>query len=158
VQNIGASAEHLRELVTGLGELVRGLVPGAGGIDGELETALAAAADGAVDRSVLRRFADWVVSTVQAGATAAVVPAVSSAATAMMLEAGRLCRPRNRHHRELTKARACASAVAANCRKLSDAPGKVTSVGLDLVAGVRQAEVYLRSRTSRSHRTSYLLA
>jgi hypothetical protein len=63
VQNIGASAEHLRELITGLGELVRGLVPGASGIDSELEIALAAAADGAVDRSVLKRFADWVPST-----------------------------------------------------------------------------------------------
>jgi len=90
VQNIGASAEHLRELIVGLGELVRSLVPSASGIDGELEQALAAAADGAVNNSVLKRFADWVMSTVKTGATAAVVPAVSSATTAMLLEASRL--------------------------------------------------------------------
>jgi hypothetical protein len=39
-------------------------------------------------------------------------------------------------------ARACASAVAASWRKLSGELGKLTRVGADLVARVRQALVY----------------
>lgn len=90
VQNIGASADELRKQIVAVAELVRVLVPGVSGIDAQQQTALAAARDGAVDMSVLQRFVDWVMSTVRVGATAAVVPAVTSATTALMLEAGRL--------------------------------------------------------------------
>jgi hypothetical protein len=43
-----------------------------------------------VDKSVLQRFGDWARSVVKQGINAAVVPAISSSVTAMMLEAGRL--------------------------------------------------------------------
>jgi len=69
---------------------VRALVPDASGVREAEQEALAAAAAGAVNRSVLQRFADWALSTVRVGATAAVVPAVSSATTAMLMESGRL--------------------------------------------------------------------
>ena len=90
VQNIGASTDELRKLIAGIAELVRALVPDASGVREAEQEALAAARAGAVDRSVLQRFADWALSTVRAGAAAAVVPAVSSATTAMLMEAGRL--------------------------------------------------------------------
>jgi len=90
VQNIGVSAEHLRELITSVADLVRHVAPGASEIDAEQQTALAAAGDGAVDQSALRRFADWVLSVVRTGATAALVPAVSAATNEMLQEAGRL--------------------------------------------------------------------
>ena len=57
-------------------------------------------------------------------------------------------------YRVFMNARACASMAAANWRKLSVSAGKVTLVGSFFVARVRQEEVYLRSSTSRSHRTS----
>jgi hypothetical protein len=90
VQHVGASAEHLRELITSVAELVRLAVPGVGDVGAQQQAALAAAADGAVDRSALQRFVNWVRSTVGAGVNAAIVPAVTSATTALMLEAGRL--------------------------------------------------------------------
>ena len=88
-QRIGASADQLRTMITSIAELVSAVVPGAD-VAGQKEAALAAARDGAVDRTVLQRFADWAVSVVNRGATAALVPAVSAATTEMMLEAGRL--------------------------------------------------------------------
>jgi hypothetical protein len=88
--NIGASADELRKHIIALAELVRAFVPEATGIETQQQTALAAARDGTVDRPVLQRFGDWVLSAVNQGASAAVIPAVTSAVTAMMLEAGRL--------------------------------------------------------------------
>ena len=90
VQHNGASAEHLREMITGLAELVRGLVPQAAGIDQERDKALAAARDDAVDRSVLQRFASWVLLTVGKGAAAAVIPAVTAGTDDMLREVVRL--------------------------------------------------------------------
>jgi len=90
VQNIGASADELRALISGIAEMVRTLVPGAVGAAEQEQLALAAATPGKVDRSVLRRFADWAVSTVRAGATFALVPAITAATNEMMTEAGRL--------------------------------------------------------------------
>jgi hypothetical protein len=84
-----ASAEELRGYIVALAELVRAHVPQATAADTQLGVALAAARDGAVDKSVLQRFGDWVLSIFNHGATAALVPAVSSTVTAMMLEAGR---------------------------------------------------------------------
>lgn len=90
VQNIGASAAHLRELITSLAELVHSLVPEASDFAGEREEALAAATDGAVDRSRLQRFRDWALAIVARGASAAFVPAVTAATDDMLREAERL--------------------------------------------------------------------
>ena len=84
-----ASAEELRGYVVAPAELVRAHVPQAIAVDTQLGVALAADRDGAVDKSVLRRFGDWVLSVFNQAVTAALVPAVSSTVTAMMLEAGR---------------------------------------------------------------------
>jgi hypothetical protein len=88
--NVGATTDELRKQIVAIAELVRGLVPDASSIDAERDAALAAARDNAVNRSALQRFADWALSVVRQGATAAVVPAVTSATTAMLTEAGRL--------------------------------------------------------------------
>src|SRR5258708_1796472 len=64
VQNVGAGADELRKQIVAVAELVRVLVPGVNGIDSQERTALAAARDGVVDRSVLHRFADCVMTTV----------------------------------------------------------------------------------------------
>ena len=90
VQNVGASADELRALVGGIAEMVRALVPDAADIAEQERLAPVAASPGKVDRSMLRRFADWAVSTVRAGATAALVPAVTAATNEMLAEAGRL--------------------------------------------------------------------
>ncbi len=86
----GASAEELRKQIVAVAELVRAFAPQAADIDDELAAALAAARDGAVNKSVLQRFGDWALSVINKGTTAAVVPAVTSTVTTMMLEAGRL--------------------------------------------------------------------
>ena len=56
--NIGATADELRKQIVAIAELVRSLVPEANSIDTQRDAALAAARDGAVNRSVLQRFAD----------------------------------------------------------------------------------------------------
>jgi hypothetical protein len=89
-QNTGASADHLRELIIGLAELVHTLVPNASELAEERQEALAAAADGAVNPSIVRRFVNWALSTVAKGASAAVVPVVTSAANDILREAERL--------------------------------------------------------------------
>jgi hypothetical protein len=89
-QHIGTSAEHLREMITGLAELVRGLVPDADGIGEEQQKALAAARDGAVNRPALQRFAAWVLSVVGKGASAAVIPVVTAGTDDLLREAARL--------------------------------------------------------------------
>lgn len=89
VQNNGPSAEHLRELITGIAELVRSLVPDAEGASREAEQEALAAADGP-DHRALGRFAEWALSALRAGATTAAVAAVSSAITVMLTEASRL--------------------------------------------------------------------
>lgn len=86
----GASAEDLRRYITALQELLRAHAPQAPGLEEQLATAMDAARDGAVDESVLERFGSWVVSVFKQGATNALVPAVSSTVTMMMLEAGKL--------------------------------------------------------------------
>jgi hypothetical protein len=85
-----ASAEELRNLIASVAELVRMSAPQETGLDAEQAAALAAARDGAVDKSVLQRFGDWAIAVVRQGINAALVPAVSSTVTAMMLEAGKL--------------------------------------------------------------------
>jgi len=86
----GASAEELRGYVVALAELVRAFAPQATSLDSLQAAALAAARDGAVDKPVLQRFGDWVLSVIKQGVNAAVVPAVTATVTTMMLEAGRL--------------------------------------------------------------------
>lgn len=51
--------------------------------------ALTAARDGAVGRSGLKRFAEWALSVVGRGTTAAFVAAITAATTEMLNEAGR---------------------------------------------------------------------
>jgi hypothetical protein len=89
-QQVGASAEHLRDLITSIAELVRLAVPDAGDLDTQRAAALAAAKDGTVDHSAIRRFAAWVLSVVGKGASAALTPAVTAATNDMLHEAGRL--------------------------------------------------------------------
>jgi len=90
VQNVGASADELQRLIASIAEMVRSLVPEASGVREQEQAALAAATPRTLDRSALKRFADWALSTVRAGATAALVPAVSAATNEMLAEAGRL--------------------------------------------------------------------
>jgi len=90
VQNIGASREELQLMITGIAEIVRTLVPGANGVHEAERAALTAVSTSAVDQTALRRFRDWVLSTLRAGSTSAAVAAVSSATTTLLIEAGHL--------------------------------------------------------------------
>ena len=67
VQNVGASANDLRVMITGITEIVRALVPDASDADHEEQLALAAVSEKHVDRTALQRFKDWTISTVRAG-------------------------------------------------------------------------------------------
>ena len=58
VQQVGASAEHLRDLMTSIAELVRLAAPAADDLEAQQAAAVAAAKDGAVDQSVIKRFAE----------------------------------------------------------------------------------------------------
>lgn len=91
VQNIGASAEHVRELVVGIAEIVRAMVPSADDVDIEESAALSAVgANGGADRGALERFSAWAVSAAKAGATSGVIAVISSATTALLMHAGHL--------------------------------------------------------------------
>jgi hypothetical protein len=90
VQNIGARPEDLRLLISGITEIVRTFVPGVADADEAEQVALAAIGDGAVDQTALERFRDWALSSMQAGVTGAVVAAVSSSITWLLIEAARL--------------------------------------------------------------------
>jgi hypothetical protein len=90
VQNIGARPEDLRLLISGITEIVRTFVPGVAGADEAEQAALTAMSDEAVDQTRLERFRDWALSSLQAGATNAVVAAVSSSTTFLLIEAARL--------------------------------------------------------------------
>lgn len=89
-QNIGANVADLRALISSLAEMVRAEVPEAAEVTAQEQAALEAVGQGNVDTSVLRRFGQWVVSIVQAGASAALVPIVSAAVRHMMAEAARI--------------------------------------------------------------------
>lgn len=89
-QHIGASADQLRTMISSIAELVAHLVPDAADVAEQREAALAAARGGAVDVSIVRRFANWALATVGKGATAALVPAVTSGTDDMVREAIRL--------------------------------------------------------------------
>ena len=90
MQQVGASAENLREMITSISELVRMAVPDASEVDAQQATALAAAKDGAVDHPAIKRFAAWVLAVVGKGASAALTPAVTAATNDMLHEAGQL--------------------------------------------------------------------
>jgi len=90
VQQVGASAETLREMITSIAELVRLAAPDADDLDTQRTAALAAAKDGAVDQSAIKRFAAWALGIVGKGASAALTPAVTAATNDMLHEAGRL--------------------------------------------------------------------
>jgi hypothetical protein len=89
-QHIGASGEELRTKITGLAELVAGLVPGTADVAQQTEVALAAAQDGAVEVSVVRRFRDWALGVLGQGANAAAVKMVTIGADDMVQEAVRI--------------------------------------------------------------------
>jgi hypothetical protein len=90
VQHFGASAEHLRDLITSIAELVRLAAPDADDLDSQRSAALAAATDAAVDHPAIKRFATWVLAIVGKGASAALTPTVTAATNDMLHEAGRL--------------------------------------------------------------------
>jgi hypothetical protein len=88
---IGPGSYDLRQMITSIADLVATVTPSAADDAAhERATALAAARDGAVNRPALKRFADWALSGVGKGATAAIVPAVTAATNDMFNEAGRL--------------------------------------------------------------------
>ena len=89
-QNISTSPEHLRLLITGIAEIVRAFVPNASDAVQAEQDALAAVKDNAVNIPALKRFRDWVLSTLRTGADAAAVAAVSSTTTTLLIEAGHL--------------------------------------------------------------------
>lgn len=91
IQNIGASADDLRLMTAGIAEIVRAFVPDASeDSHKQQEAALAAITADKVDVPALRRFGDWVVTSLQTGASNAVVAAVSSSVTFLLVEAARL--------------------------------------------------------------------
>ena len=91
VQNIGVSADDLRLMIAGIAEIVRKFVPEAAEDSHKQEdAALAAITAVSVDEPALRRFRDWAMTTMRTGANNAVVAAVSSATTFVLIEAGRL--------------------------------------------------------------------
>ena len=90
VQNIGARPEDLRLLISGITEIVRKFVPGVAGADEAEQAALTAIGDEVVDQTALERFRDWALSSMEAGVTGAVVAAVSSSTTFLLIEAARL--------------------------------------------------------------------
>jgi hypothetical protein len=90
VQNVGASANDLRVMITGITDIVRALVPDVSDADQEQQLALAAVSDQQVDTSALERFKNWATSTVRAGATGGVVAVISSATTTLLILAGHL--------------------------------------------------------------------
>ena len=90
VQNIGTSANDLRQLISGITTIVRALVPDVPDADAEEQAALAAISDLGADQSALERFRAWTVNTVRAGANAAAVAAVSSVTTTLLIEAAKL--------------------------------------------------------------------
>jgi hypothetical protein len=69
---------------------VRTFVPGVAGADEAEQAALTAISGEVVDQTLLERFRDWALSSTQAGATNAVVAAVSSSTTFLLMEAARL--------------------------------------------------------------------
>ena len=91
VQNVGASAETLRLWTAGIAEIVRTFVPDATEDSHKRQdAALAAITAASVDVPALQRFCDWVVTTIQTGANNAVVAAISSSTTFLLIEASRL--------------------------------------------------------------------
>ncbi len=91
VQNIGVSADDLGLVIAGIAEIVRTFVPDAAeDSDKQADAALAAITGGSVDESALRRFCDWAVTTMQTGTNNALVAAVSSSTTFLLIEASRL--------------------------------------------------------------------
>ena len=90
VQNIGISANDLRQQISEITTIVRALVPDVPDADAEEQAALAAVSDQGVDQSALERFRAWTVNTVRTGTNAAAVAAVSSATTTLLIEAARL--------------------------------------------------------------------
>jgi hypothetical protein len=90
-QRVSASGEDLRQMIASIADLVATVAPGdAADAAQEKAAALAAARDGAVNSPALKRFANWALSVVGRGATAALVPAVTAATNDMINEAGRL--------------------------------------------------------------------
>jgi hypothetical protein len=89
-QQVGASADQLRTMITGIAELVAALVPGTADVAEQRDTALAAAQDGAVDVGAVRRFYNWVVTALRKCGNAAAVEMVAIQADEMIREALRL--------------------------------------------------------------------
>jgi hypothetical protein len=90
-QRVNSSGDDLRQMIASIADLVATVAPGAADDAAQKKAAaLAAARDGAVDKPALRRFADWALSVVGRGATAALVPAVTAATNDMLNEAHRL--------------------------------------------------------------------
>lgn len=89
VQTIGASTDEVRQLIAGIAEVVRSMVPETHDADAQEAAAQSAlSADGRTNRGALERFGAWAESTAKAGATSGVVAVISSAVTALLVYVG----------------------------------------------------------------------
>jgi hypothetical protein len=90
-QHVSTSGDGLRQLITSVADLVATVAPDAADdVAREKAAALAAVRDGTVNKPALKRFADWALSVVGTGTTAALVPAVTAATNELLKEASRL--------------------------------------------------------------------
>lgn len=89
--NSGPSAEHLREMINSLAQLVIMAVPGeAEQAIEQRNMALEAARDGAISKPAIQRFRDWVLGIIGKGTAQALVPLVESGTTDLMHEVAKL--------------------------------------------------------------------
>jgi hypothetical protein len=90
VQNIGASVEQIRSLMSGIAEIIRLTVPDYADDAGKTEIALGAVSSQHVDQSVLRRFCQRARSAASSGASSGVTAVISSATTTLLMQAEHL--------------------------------------------------------------------
>lgn len=85
VQTVGATADEIRQLIAGIAEVVRMLVPDALEAEAEEAAALSAAGTpGATNKGAIERFGTWAIATVKSGATSGAVAVISSAVTTLL--------------------------------------------------------------------------
>jgi hypothetical protein len=90
VQRTGVSADEIRQMISGITQIVRAAAPDVPDADQQEKTALDAIGAGGADEGALRRFGDWATSTVKSGTNGAMVAAVSSSVTYLLTQAAYL--------------------------------------------------------------------
>ena len=84
------SADDIRQTISGIAQIVRLAAPSVLDAAEQERTALDAVSASGADVGALRRFGDWAMSTVKAGANGAMVAAVSSSVTYLLTQAAYL--------------------------------------------------------------------